>query len=61
MYKEAFQSDENEYIYNINRLEEEKDKLENLLKEKKLDNIDEVMDLLKSQIDILKKKSGENK
>lgn len=57
MYKEVFPSNEEEYRYKIKMLEEEKYKLENLLKEKKLDNIDEVMDLLKSHIYKLKEKA----
>lgn len=61
MYKEVFPSNEEDYMYKIKMLEEEKYKLENLLKEKKLDNIDVIMELLNKQIDILKKKSGENK
>lgn len=61
MYKEAFPANEEDYTYKIKRLEEEKYKLENLLKDKKLDNIDQVMELLKRQINELKKKCGENK
>lgn len=61
MYKEAFPANEDDYRYKIKRLEEEKYKLENLLKDKKLDNIDQVMELLKRQINELKKKCGEDK